>query len=174
MRCTRSESTEIPRCEPITSLGWLGYLFPKWLGSEFLPCWRTDIPTLYSTYVRLQDPVQWETVRESISTWFYPHKPLPKFWLSYPPVYRGTISYFHTYFFFFLRSDPSSIYQNWYRTISYFCTISIYQEEGISYYHTITSGKTVPIPTHICIPGQRLYCNYLLVGTVQACQQDSR
>ena len=23
--------------------------------------------------------------------------------------------------------------------------------------------------THICIPGQRLYCNYLLVGTVQAC-----
>ena len=29
-----------------------------------------------------------------------------------------------------------------------------------------TSGRSPP-PTHICIQGQRLYCNYLSVGTVQ-------
>jgi hypothetical protein len=35
--------------------------------------------------------------------------------------YHGTISYFHTYFFFFLISDPSSVYTK-IGTISYFCT----------------------------------------------------
>ncbi len=81
MRCTRSESTEIPWCKPITSLGWLGSR------SSCLDGERTYMPTVSSTYVPLQDPVQWEIVRETIST-DSTHKPLPKFWLWPGPIKR--------------------------------------------------------------------------------------
>ncbi len=69
---------------------WANYIPWMIMFSEFLHCWQTDMPTVYSTYVCLQDPVKWETVRETIST-DSTHKLLPKFWLWPETIKRDRV-----------------------------------------------------------------------------------
>ncbi len=49
MRCTRSESTEIPRCEPITSLGWFGSRSSCLVGKQTCPLFYVGMSAGSST-----------------------------------------------------------------------------------------------------------------------------
>ncbi len=73
MGCTRSTLTEIPRCEPITSFGWLASWSSCLVGEQIHPwyCLRTYI---------LANSVCWETAQEKDRYQF-----TPKRWTRFCP-----------------------------------------------------------------------------------------
>ncbi len=82
MGCTRSESMEIPWCEPFTSFGWLGSRSSCLVGERTYPQYCLHM------YIRANS-IRWETARENDRCHLTPKrwtKFRPRFW----PIKRYT------------------------------------------------------------------------------------
>ncbi len=81
MRCTRSEHTGMPHCEPLNlfkvqSLYLISCLFGEWI------CWKYSQRPYISA-----NSVWWENLQEK-DRYHFNHKPYPKFWQRFGPIQR--------------------------------------------------------------------------------------